>query len=383
MLAMVCMISACKKSGTNLPTNSSSGTVAGSGQATGGTATTTGNTANYNGYLVKTVGISRIRIATDANDKLTVADFVGGGNHIVLKAGIGNKIDFSNKNEYEPSVEQYGDASPDANYYTLSDAIDNGKQLDTSNAITFKLKGFDKAKDGFNQLNLVLCKDISIPQSGVSNYNLAYLWLDKFNARSTYKNAFYSSLFTTEMKVSSYELAKPLSENPYIVRDIVSDGVQVVYSEGNPTTILNFFEDNGLGLLKLRATTTSDLNAGYNLTTGIVNADKQPLQYTAVYSQTFATTWYYPTFTNLVASSHTTIAEPADSVSKVFIRVSGFDVQKCGFNQLRIYLMQDPVFADSPPLQLVNQKALDKPNLDVIKDHLKTTGFKCIQLIPF
>jgi hypothetical protein len=174
-LAAMALLASCKKStptdnGINPPTNP---TGDGSGNPPTGNPTT-GNTTNYNGYIVKTVGVSKIRIATDANDKLTIADFIGGGNHIVLKPGTGNPMSFSNQSKREPSVEKRVELLPNATYWSIDKPIDNGKQLDTASAITIKIKGFDKNKDGFNQMNLVLCKDVWI---GPTTLETLCIWL--------------------------------------------------------------------------------------------------------------------------------------------------------------------------------------------------------------
>ncbi|SEO84048.1 hypothetical protein SAMN05192574_11431 [Mucilaginibacter gossypiicola] len=393
IVAAFCLFS-CGKSSTPAPDNGGS-----TGGGGGGTETdpnkgvTIGNTTTYKNYVVKTVGISTIRMATDANEKITAAEFIGGGNHIVVKTGNANNMSFINTNNFEPNVGPYDNVNhvfnggwSNANYpVAQGGSIDNGKMLDTANSITIKLKGFDKSKTGYNQLNLVLCGAPFLNTAkDWTQYNLIYIYHDGSYPDAVRKNALYARLLTTPVTVRSVELAKPLSENPYIVKDVVISTLLTVTDKQNKTTRMEF--STGLyGLLKIGNDISGDKKVGNTLTTELVNGDKGQLSYSPQ-NDGFGTL-YQPIFSNMLPSSFAAMPEAADSLSKVFVRVSGFDASKCGYNQLRFYLMLDPYDIkqgfDPRPIFNVNLEHDKKQSLADLKAMIKTSGLYCYQLVNY
>jgi hypothetical protein len=390
IVAAFCLFS-CGKSSTPAPDNG------GGTDGDGGTDTdpnkgvTVGNTTTYKNYVVKTVGISTIRMATDANEKITAAEFIGGGNHIVVRAGNTNSMSFINTNNTEPSVGPYDNVNhqflgawSNANYpVAQGGGIDNGKMLDTVNSITIKLKGFDQSKTGYNQLNLVLCGApyLKTVQDWVQ-YNLVYIYHDGSYPDAVRKNALYARLLTTPVTVRSVELAKPLSENPYIIKDVVISTLLTVTDAQNKTTRMEFSAD-AIGILKLGNDASGDKKAGTMLKTELVNGDKGQLSYSAQYDG-FGT-MYQPMFSNMFPTSFAPVPEAADSLSKVFVRVSGFDASKCGYNQLRCYIMIDPYdlkqgFDPRPIFNILLQHD-KKQSLADLKASIKTSGLYCYQLL--
>ncbi|AYL96692.1 hypothetical protein [Mucilaginibacter celer] len=383
----------CGKSNTPAPGNNNNN----GGNNNGGTdndpnkGVTVGNTTTYKSYVVKTVGISTIRLATDANEKITAAEFFGGGNHIVVRAGNTNSMSFINTNNFEPTVGPYDNNThqflgswSNANYpVAQGGGIDNGKMLDTTNSITIKLKGFDQSKTGYNQLNLVLCGAPYLQTiKDWVQYNLVYIYHDGTYPDAVRKNALYARLLTTPVTVRSVELAKPLSENPYIVKDVVISSLRTVTDAQNKTTLMEF-GTNALGLLKLGNDASGDKKAGTILKTELVNGDKGQLTYSSQ-NDGFGTL-YLPMFSNLFPTSFGPVPEAADSLSKVFVRVSGFDASKCGYNQLRFYLMLDPYdikqgFEPRPIFNVLLQHD-KKQSLADLKASIKTSGLYCYQLL--
>jgi len=393
-IIIVTLLFACGKSGSPSPDNGGGGNNLGGTQPTTDphAGVTTGNSTNYNGYVVKTVGISTIRIATDASDKITVAEFIGGGNHIVVKSGNANTMSFINPNNAEPTVGPYdsnhrfyGDWS-DALYPAAATPIDNGKLLDTAKTITIKLKGFDQSKTGYSQLNLVLCAETYLQNiSNWTEYNLIYVYHDGYYSDDVRKNALYAGILTGPVTVSSVDLAKPLSEKPYIVRDVVISSLRTATDKQNNTSYMEFSTDF-YGLLKLGNDVTGDKRAGTTLTTELVNADKGQLTYSAQ-NDGFGTL-YLPILSNMFPSTTAPVPEPTDSLSKVFVRVSGFDASKCGYNQLRFYIMpiepgEAKQGANPRPIFNINLQPGNKQTINDLKAMLKTSGLYCYQLINY
>lgn len=376
-IVIACLLYSCGKSGAPSPSGNGSGN---NGGSTG--PVTVGNTVTANGYVTKTIGISRIKLATDENFKITVAELFGGGNRVILKAGTGFKMQYSDVHSANPKIDDTPDDLPNAYLWSLAQPIDNGKVLDTT-GITIKLTGFDKSKTGYNQLNLVVCDDVHyITTNGIVWYNLMYMDIKAEKAASDYKFEFFRQLFTSDINVSSVEMAKPLSEKPYIVRDVTMDGAIITASKSdiNNITALSFYY-NGLGMLKLLQTTNNPINVGGPLNSEIVNADKGTLSYTPFPDIYSPNTYFDPVFSNIKTGGFDQIVEPADTTSKVFIRVSGFDASICGFNQLRLFLTHTPNSLLPEQLQYYNELLKSQLTLDYIKHSLQNSNAKCIQLV--
>ncbi|MFD1258108.1 hypothetical protein ACFQ3S_14970 [Mucilaginibacter terrae] len=285
--------------------------------------TTSGNTTTYpSGYVVKTLGFSRIVLGVDANDKLTVAELYGGGNKVVLKAGTGNIVEMIGNGGFSTLPAQFG---PDGYGKVVEETIDNGKMpSDTTGnqAITIRIKGFDKTKTGYNQLNLVMHKMVRIQATGFDT-NIAFF---KYNSGKTYSGASFKSLFTGNIQVTDVQIAAPVSAKPYVTED------HVVY--------LN----NGA----YNATTNQAITLDLKSDTYVTNTSYQNLgtigsnfKYEWVNANNGAVTRYDEysfnlIFSNIKADDEVVLA--SDSTKYAFLRITGFDPAKVGYNQLRLFI---------------------------------------------
>jgi hypothetical protein len=332
---------------------------------------TTGNTTNYNGYVVKTIGISRILLAVDNNNKITLASMYGGGNKIILKTGTGNTMAITN-----PLVITCPDNllhTPDGIMPFSDDEIDNGKLLDTGSTKTvIKLKGFDKSKTGYNQINIVMCKYLwpANLSPGYQN-NVTYL---KMTEASGTKNADYATdfvgkLFSGNINVSSVEMAPPLSASTYITEDQIVSAGQVSYDVATnknysidlKSLFYRFFNWYQLPVTNVPYTNTLKLE-WVNTTTGTVTST-DPYVYTAK-------------FNNIKVGGYDQVVEPSDTASKVFLRVTGFDRSVFGYNQLRLFLASDG-FYDGGLQVIYNAIPTTTPTFASIRDIYKYQGLYC------
>lgn len=329
-------------------------------------------------YVVKSVGISRIMIAADVNDGITIAELFGGGNRVILKKGTGNTMDVVGTSIGLLPAEFL---VPEGNVPFLNAPIDNGNtSLDTSGtAMVVKLKGFDKKKTGYNQLNLVMHKYLWVlPIGGWAGFetNLAYLKINIPEGKKSteYGNAFLRKIFSGNISVSSVELAKPKSEKPYITRDQIVSNIQAVTNINEPKGLtvrfrtllysVNFTSDNAYAI-----------NVGKPLKFEWVNANNATISKESEYV-------YTAKFNNMKAGGDDQVVEPADSVNKVFLRITGFNPELTGFNQLRLFIGSDSFY--NGELRLIfNDTPLRTPDLAFFKEVYRTGQFlNCGTLMP-
>lgn len=331
---------------------------------------TTGNTTNYNGYIVKTIGISRIRVSLDDNNKITVGELFGGGNRIILKAGNSNQMDMPWIIAAFPARDDSGH-QPDADIASLHDVIDNGKFPDTTGigSTVIRLKGFDKAKTGYNQINLVMYDEPFVKEVGYNAdyYNLVYLKLNQAagTKNSDYGKAFIQKVFTGTINASVVEMAKPLAQKPYLTYDgIISFGQASFYNATNKTLGVDFRSRNMAFL------TTDDINNKINIGSSykieLVNGNNGTVSKLDNYT-------FKADFPNIKTGDIDQIVEPADSTSKVFIRITGLNPALCGYNQLRLFLAKDRLYDGSLKLGFY-EKPATVPNLAFIKTAFETNN---------
>jgi hypothetical protein len=335
----------------------------------------TGNPGGNNGYVVKTIGISRIDVSVDDDFKLKLADLYGGGNRVILKAGTANKMEMATSDiGVLPDVFE----NPDASMPYADQIIDNGNPpIDTTgtSAAIIKLKGFDKSKTGYNQLNIVVCKFIWVVESGGGGFrsNLIYLRLNKRagSKNSDYGIDFVKGLFKGNITASTIQLAEPKAKNPYITEDKIFSLGQTVYdlAAGKVTKVdlRNVFYRTLFG-------TDQGINVGTPLKFEWVNADKGTVTKYDDYS-------YDLNFENIKVGDLDQIVEPADSVNKVFLRITGFNPALTGFNQLRLFLANDGFYDGSLQLSY-NSKQPVTPSVSFIKELYLAKGLVCQKLSP-
>lgn len=334
-----------------------------------------GGSTPTNGYVVKTIGISLADVSVDDNFKLKIADLYGGGNRIVLKAGTSNKMEM-----LTPSVAVLPDVFevPWASLAYVDQVIDNGAPpTDTTgnNATVIKLKGFDKAKTGYNQLNLVVSKFLWIAGTGDAGFRSNMFYLN-FNKKAGTKNSEYGTdfvkgLFTGNISVSSVQIAEPKSKNPYITEDkIITVGIATYDVANNKPIRVDLKSD----LYRVLYGTTQTVNLGTTLKFEWVNADKGTIRKYDDYS-------YDLKFDNVKVGGYDQIVEPADSINKVFLRVTGFNPALTGFNQLRLFLTNDG-FNDGALQIIYNSKQPLTPSISSIKDVYLAKGLFCQKLSP-
>lgn len=331
---------------------------------------TGGNTGSNNGggtttpaYVVKTIGVSRINIGTDANNKLTVADIYGGGNHIILKAGTGNKMDMETYIVYGTSATTL---YPDVQLAFQDQLIDNGNPpTDTAGGTgaVIKLKGFDKQKTGYNQLNLVMQKYVWAAEGAVTGFknNLTYMKMTK-NSPDGYGPAFIKRIFSGDVNASTVEIAAPQSAKPYITRDEIITYGQCNYNDKTNTP---FSVDLGSSQYRVFFDRTA-LGNGFSFGSSIkcewVNANNATITKESDYI-------YTARFNNMKTGGLDQVVDPADSVSKVFLRVTGFNPAICGYNQLRLFIASDGTNASDGGLQMLfGIKLATPPSITMIKE---------------
>jgi len=330
---------------------------------------------NANGYVVKSVGISRIMLAVDDNGAMTLAELFGGGNRVILKKGGGNTMDVVG-NGIGTIPDVFG--VPDGTVPYWSSAIDNGVTPDTSGAaMVVKLKGFDKSKTGYNQLNLVMHKYLWVRSSGWAGYetNLAYLKINipAGKTNSDYQSVFLKKLFSGNINVSTIELAKPKAENPYITRDQLISSGQAVSAPSVARALTARLTSILYGAYF--TSTAAAINVGKPLKFEWVNAENAEVTKEGTYTFTAR-------FKNIKKGGFDQVVEPADSVDKVFLRITGFNPETIGFNQLRLFIADDGFYDGG--LQLIfNDKPLADPKLEFIKEvYRSAAALNCAGLEP-
>jgi hypothetical protein len=371
----ICLIFSCGKKTDPTPLDNNTGTTTGTtpGTTTGTTPGTTGGTTNN--YVVKTIGISRIRLAFDNNNNITVAELLGGGNRVIVRTGSGNHMELVNNTGGEPYIDVADGSPPNATYYASPVAINNTVPPDTLHTAVIKLTGFDKAKVGYNQLNLVVCKEVR-PKTIEFYSTMRILKMNKTKPNASYNDAFFKAAFNTNINVTSVEIAQ--SADPYITRDAITDGVQIVYDKKNINNTISLkFYDNGLGTLKLWQTANDAFYAGNPIKTKIENLDKGNLTY---YKDNYYG-FYQPLLSNIKRGDFDQIVDPADTVNKVFIRITGFDKAVCGFNQLRLFVTELPPDVNNPILFYLNEPDKSVMTIPFIQQSFITNGFVCDQML--
>jgi len=366
--ALVCLFYACSKSNP-APANNSTTTTTTTPPANSGI------TVGANGYTVRTIGISRILVGTDKNSKITVATLYGGGNKIILKAGTGNSMEFQGAN-----IATLPDAlgNPDAQMPYLNQPIDNGNApQDTTgtNAVVIKLKGFNKQVTGYNQLNLVMCKQIWAMAPGEAGYytNLTYLTFTRRGTTSNvnYEADFLKTLFAGSISVTYAEIAPPKSASSYITEDqILSSGDATYDTKSNQPT----WVDLTSLFYRVLFTSQAGFNVGSPLKFQWVNADNGTIKKTSDYS-------YSAYFSNIKTGGFDQVVDPVDSTNKVFLRVTGFDPAITGYNQLRIFLASDG-FYDSGLQVVFTTIPTTAPTLSFIKSVYNGSALNCNMLSP-
>lgn len=297
-----------------------------------------GGTNNKPTYMSKTIGISRIRVVLDDNNQIAVAELYGGGNRVILKPGTGNKIEFIGSGYIAP-----GDASayPDALLDRAPNSIDNGNPPDTINnsADIFKIRGFDRAKAGYDQLNLVVCQETVLRDVNYPGYatNLDIMRMNKPAGKkaSDYDISFIRQLFdNVSFNITTLEIAPPLSAKPYTIHDEIIGSGTVAYAPQNDK-----IQRVDLSGQLFRALFTYDISqlhytVGPAPKVSLVHADNATLEKSGDYR-------YQASFTNIKSGDMDQIVEPSDTTGKMFIRISGLDPKVCGFNEYRLFLHKD------------------------------------------
>jgi len=303
------------------------------GQATIKTATSFTWT-DPKAYVVKSIGIGRVMVSVDDDYKLFVAELYGSGNRVILKRGVGNKMAFTGASINSILPDKF---YPDGYLPYLEKPIDNGNQsIDTSGVYStvIKLKGFDKAKTGYNQLNLVLHTSVYPLESYQAGFftNYTYMKLNrKGNKNTFFGSRFVSDLFTGDINVSTVEIAPPKSANPYITRDETISYASATWSDNRNAT--SRVEMNSLFWLGSFGT-SFEMNVGSPLKMEWVNANSGTVLKMDDWT-------YHLKFPNIKKGGTDEIVEPVDTVSKVFLRVTGFNAEICGYNQLRLFVTDD------------------------------------------
>lgn len=323
-----------------------------------------------NAYVVKTIGISRIRIGLDNQHKLTVAELFGGGNKVILKAGTEHKMAFFTVNE--PTFNQTSNY-PNARYEVKNTSIDNTFPPDTAHAVVIKLTGFDKGKTGYNQLNLVLCREVQLPNKEIPYFNLVYIDMET-NPPGAESNNFVKQLLTGNINVVATDIAAPKNDQSYIIRDVIIHGA--TSAEDHKRHIVELtsscFPNLDLTFVDMDdAKSEAVLNVGHQIRSELVNAEKGTM--TVLDEEQV-------TFSNVKTGNLAQIVEPADSVDKVFLRLSGFNSAVCGYNEIRLFLTKTPL-AQSGQLRLYQNLLPHRPlTVDYIKKTFETNHLKCVGL---
>ena len=318
---------------------------------------------NPNAYVVKTIGISHIKVGLDDNHKLILAELYGGGNRVILKSGSSNKMELVSNSE--PFIQPHLDLNPDITFPVKNVPIDNAVPPDTNGTVVLKLKGFNKAVTGYNQLNLVMCKKVELSNSQAYHPNLTYMTYNTSQSRSYYNHAFIKRAFSGDVNVSHVQIAAAASTKPYITRDITigyglaTDGISLIQGLD--------FSQSGYAFLRFERASTAPRNVGGTIKTELVNINKGTM--TVLDAENV-------TYSNIKKGGWAQVVEPADSVDKVFVRVTGFDPAICGFNQLRLFLTENP--SATGKLKLYQYNRPPKPlTTEYIIRAYKTEGFLC------
>lgn len=328
IIAACLLLAACSKSGTNNPTPDPSNP---NGNAT------TGNTTDYKGYVVKTIGVNMMLVGVDKNYKITNAYLYGGGNKIILKAGTGNKAEISPTGLSTCPDEVTN--RPDGTFQYAKVGIDNGKMLDTTggSGTVIKLRGFDKAKTGYNQLNVVFCNFLwdSYVTGGYYN-NVIFT---KFEKQAGKKNSDYSSsdfvgsMINGNINVFSVELAPPVLDNTYIVEDqVVFNGLSS-YNQLKKQVNNVDFSSSAFRFLAVNKYDFATSPVANGIISEWVNADKGTVS--------GSNGVYAIKFDNIKTGDKDMVIDPADTLNRVFLRVKGFDRKIFGFNALRLFIGYD------------------------------------------
>ena len=324
-------------------------------------------------YIVKTIGISRILVGVDDNFKITVAQLYGGGNKVILKSGTGNTMELSGT-----LLGTIPDAlgNPDGTLNYLNQPIDNGTSPTDTSGITatvIRLKGFDKKKTGYNQLNLVMCKLVYYqePMSPGYQSNVTYLKFKKTagTKNTDYGTAFVKKLFGGNISVADVEIAAPQT---YITEDqVISAGQAGISTTGGKTVLSDLRSQFYRSLF---TTTSSGVTFAKPLTWEWVNADNGTVTKQGDYV-------YEARFNNIKTGGPDQVVEPADSLSRVYLRISGFDPAVYGFNSLRLFIANDGFYDGSLQL-LFHDKQTVAPTLSFIRDAYKGQDLYLQELRP-
>jgi len=336
---------------------------------------TSGSTTTYaNGYVVKSIGFSRIVLGVDANDKLIAAELYGGGNKIVLQPGSGNNVQMIGSGFYSVLPDGF---QPDGSAQSINAPIDNGTMpKDTTGArgLCIKITGFDKQKTGYNQLNLVMDNIVMAEPPGTAGYfdNIAYSTYNTSRQNSDYPGAFFKGLFTGSINVADVEIAPPASANPYITDDEVMYDGQGVYSYQQAIAYRLSLLSSTFNV-DFEQTAPANFSFGSPLKYEWVNANSGSVTSTDNYDFTLY-------FTNIMSYEQPVL--PSDTTSKVFLRITGFNPAVTGFNQLRIFVAKRPTVFDGGLPFITHEAQATTPNLTMAKQAFIPIGLYCNYAAP-
>ncbi|MCR8561073.1 hypothetical protein KXD93_25675 [Mucilaginibacter sp. BJC16-A38] len=336
---------------------------------------TVANTTTYpNGYVVKSIGFSRIVLSVDKNDKLIAAELYGGGNKVILKPGSGNTVEMLGSGSYSvlPSGFQ-----PDGEAQNIDAAIDNStmpKDTTGGQGLCIKIKGFDKQQTGYNQINLVMDKLVRATPPGTAGYfdNIAYMAYNSTRKNKDYPGAFFKSLFTGNMTVADVEIAQPLSAKPYITEDVVMPEGQAIYSYLQVKSFRTRFVSSTF-FVTFETAPPASFSFGGPLNYEWVNANNGTVTRYDDYSYTL----YFPNI-----KSYDQVVEPGDTTSKVFLRIRGFDPAVTGFNQLRVFIAKGIGSDDGGLPFLISEKQTSTPTFSMAKQAFLPQGVFCYYAAP-
>jgi len=333
---------------------------------------TVGNTTTYpNGYVVKTIGFSRIILGVDDNYKLIAAEFYGGGNRVIVKPGAGNVIGIAG-GSYSPLPSGF---APDGLAPVTDAAIDNGVQLDTVGGTVVRISGFDRSKVGYNQLNLVMTKLVRATPPGTAGFfdNIAYFAYNYHKPNTEYTNSIFPALFSGNVSVTDVEIAAPAKDHPYIVEDeIVTEGTaSYSYQQGKAYALKM---QSSTFQLNFSPTAAYNFSFGGSLNYQWVNAGTGTVTKTDNYDFTLA-------FPNI--KSYNEVVEPSDTTNKVFLRITGFDPSVTGFNALRLFIARDQFNTLNGGLPFITVEATSvAPSLANALKAYTPTGLYCDYAAP-
>lgn|GEM_PF-1666471 len=291
---------------------------------------------NANEKITKTIGVSWMNLSIDANDKLVFAELYGGGNRIVLQQGSGLVM---SGNFHAGQIPDIFDPTSMLGRYRTDLPIDNGVPITGVNDAvhtTLTLKGFNKAETGFDELRLVMQKHIYAREKSWGGYDVNYyLMAYSRNGRSSnsaFGSSFLNNVFSGDVKLAALEIAKPKSQGRYIVRDEVVNFVANYYNVKLQRNV--DFEAKSQywkGLFIYGIDDNRDVFVGNKIKAEWVNAERGRLN-------KIDDKRYELEFDNIKLNGLTQIVIPSDTVDKAFIRLTGFDPDICGYNELRLFL---------------------------------------------